>query len=276
MKNKKKNIGQNFLNGVTFMLLSIVFISLFYVIMTQHMKDEKTINTSKIEPIVIEPPTIETSEDSSTQQVHESAAISLAQSYENKEEESSDYDLSYDEYINYYEDYSYNNENIARKVSDESPYEGYFTEWMDLQCRMDISEEQINTIIEYYTEEYPDSLFKGTAGAFIKASKKTGYDPIFLLSLAAHESGWEVSELHREKCNPYSIAMYDWDPYEGYTMGNTFAEGIVNGAMWVKENYYDKDCHSLWQMQNGYKIYATDPNWLPSITKLIDESYKLI
>lgn len=165
----------------------------------------------------------------------------------------------------------------AEKVSDESPYEGYITKYMDLENRMDITQKDIEKVINYYTEEYPDSELKGQAKAYIKASKETGLDPVFLLALSGHESGWYVSDLHANKNNPYSIGMWDEDPYRGMYLGDTFSEGIINGAEWIRENYYDEGECCLHDMIYGNKQYAsTEDEWIDNIVEIMDNSYDII
>lgn len=168
-------------------------------------------------------------------------------------------------------------ENVAYAVSNSEAYTGEITKQTDLSNRMNISSDQLNYIIDTCTKYHPDSAFKGTGSAFIEASKKTGYDPIFLLSLAAQESGWGVSNLHRDKNNPYSIAMYDTSPEDGYVMGDDFESGIVNGAVWIHKNYYDEGQTTLEEMnETGSKIYATDDNWVPAITAIMNECYQIL
>lgn len=165
-------------------------------------------------------------------------------------------------------------ENIAYAVSDVNLYEGYITKWMDLMNRCDITESDMDYLIEYFTREYPDSLLKNQGWAFIEASKITGYDPIFLLALTAQEAGWNVSDLHRSKNNAYSIRMYDNDVNMGYRMGNSYADGIINGAIWLKRYYYDEGAYCIKSMVD--KHYATDPNWAPAIVWIMDEAYRLL
>lgn len=164
--------------------------------------------------------------------------------------------------------------NVTRKISDVNPYEGYFTQWMDLQNRIDITEEDMNTLIDEYTKDYPDSLLKGQGWAFIEASRITGYDPIFLFALTGQEAGWNVHTLHRSKNNPYSIAMYTEDPSQGYVLGDTYSDGIINGAIWLKENYYDTGAQCLHTMEE--RGYAEDPNWKPSIVSIMDKCYSIL
>lgn len=166
---------------------------------------------------------------------------------------------------------------IAYEVSNVNPYEGYFTKYMDLQNRKNISVDDMRIIISNWTKNYNNSEFIGTEEAFIKAAKITGYDPIFLFALAGMESGWNVSELHSSKNNPYSINMIDSNPYKGYEMGDDFSEGIVNGAIWIYDHYYEEGQTTLYDMIYGKKKYSSsEDHWINSIVSIMDKSYKMI
>ena len=166
---------------------------------------------------------------------------------------------------------------IVRPVNGCYEYPGYFTEYMDLKNRKTISEKQIEKLINYWTAEYPESEFRNNAAAFIKAARETQYDPIFLLCLAGYESGWWVSDLHSTKCNPYSINMVDTNPNLGYILGDNFAEGIYNGAKWIKRNYYDQGATCIYTMIYGDKCYCIDTDvWIYTLTDLINTSYEIL
>jgi beta-N-acetylglucosaminidase len=167
-------------------------------------------------------------------------------------------------------------ENVVRVQANSEPYSGEITVNTDLLNRMEISESDIQKCIDVFTSEYPDSLFKTCASAFIEAARNTGYDPIFLLSLAGLESGWNVADLHRERNNPYSIAMYDYDIYQGATLGSTFAEGIINGATIIYESYYITGQTTLYGMQDGDHYYASSDTWSNTIAVIMNECYQII
>lgn len=165
---------------------------------------------------------------------------------------------------------------IAYASTGVDPYPGYMTKYMDLNNRMNISIDQMNSLIDYWLAGR-DSKLKGEGEAFVKAAQITGLDPIFLLALAAQESGWVTSKLHSRKNNPYSIAMYDENPECGYVLGDEFGSGIVNGAVWIYENYYCQGQNTLDSMIYGAKQYssATD-DWISSITSIMSTSYKYL
>lgn len=157
------------------------------------------------------------------------------------------------------------------------PYDGYITEYMDLSNRKDITVDHMRTLIERYTKNHPESKFIGTEQAFIDAANQTGLDPIFLFALAGHESGWYVSDLHGSKNNPYSINMTDENPSGGYHMGDSFYNGIINGAQWIKDNYYNNGYTTLYSMIYGGRRYAsTTDQWIKDIKSIMNTCYKTI
>lgn len=173
------------------------------------------------------------------------------------------------------------NEIVVSYASDKvkSPYEGYITKYMDLKARTDITTDDMNYIINYWLRKNGTSYsqLKNQGQAFIDASNATGYDPIFLLSLTASEGGWDVSSLHAGKNNPYSINMTDENPTGGYVLGSTYAEGIVNGAIWIDKHFYDEGYTTLHDMIYGGKMYASaKDHWIDSINTIMDKSYKLL
>ena len=163
-----------------------------------------------------------------------------------------------------------------RIIVENPTYVGYITEYMDLKVKNSITINQMNDLINYWLDGR-ESKFINTGDAFIEASKITGLDPIFLLALAAQESGWEVSDLHSSKNNPYSINMVDDNPHAGYEMGDSFKDGIINGAIWIKENYYNIGETTLYSMIYGGLQYssATD-QWIYAINSIMDTSYKYL
>ena len=161
------------------------------------------------------------------------------------------------------------------KINNKKPEDFRF---FDLKEKFDFTVEELNYFLDKYVDN-EDSLLHHQGQAFYEAQEKSGYNAIFLIALAAQESGWNVSSLHASKCNPYSIAMYDWDPEEGYIMGNTYSDGIINGAIWISNNYYDaKSQKTLYDMQHKVSdhIYASDPNWEHCIADIMETIYNEI
>lgn len=144
----------------------------------------------------------------------------------------------------------------------------------DLSCQIDISEEQIQQLLDYWCDD--SGLDQpGVASAFIYASQITGYDPLFLLSLAGYESGWGTSRIHINKANVYSIGMTGNN--DGLVFGDSLPVGIINGAIYIHDTYYEEaDEKTLYDMQYGYLSYATDVNWMASVSAIMNESYYVL
>lgn len=166
--------------------------------------------------------------------------------------------------------------NIAKAAPYHEEYVGSINVWTDLEARMDLSEADIQKIIDYWAEDEESSLKnKSVAAAFIYAAQQTDLDPIFLLSLAGQESGWGTSKLHYDTKNPYSIGLQD-DGYLDMEFGDSYQESIIQGAIWIRKNFYDKGSTTLYQMEYGEYPYATDTNWMADISDIMDISYKII
>ena len=164
----------------------------------------------------------------------------------------------------------------AYACSTESTYEGYFTKYMDLQNLTDVTVEEMDYLIDTIVAGR-DSELTGCGEAYIKASQETGLNPIFLLCLTAQEAGWTVSDTHAQKCNPYSICMLDDNVELGYVLGDEFSEGIVAGAIWINEHYYEEGQHSLYDFIYGSKCYSSSKDaWIDNIVSNINKCYKLL
>lgn len=95
----------------------------------------------------------------------------------------------------------------------------------------------------------PDSPFVGKGYIFIRASKESGLDPRYIVAHAATETGWGTSPISKNKHNYFGINAVNSDPYgKAYTMGSNMEQGIVNGANWIRKNYYNKGQKTVYQM----------------------------
>lgn len=156
------------------------------------------------------------------------------------------------------------------KITTTNPttYNGDITIHTNLLNRVSITEKQLNSVINYYTnyEENTNSIFKNKGYIFHNASNKTGLDPIFIIAVAAYTYGWDYSEDDIE-------ALY-------YNTTNP-TEKFENDIMQLAENIYkvwyiNRGCHDLDSMvNNGYK-YAIDENWANAIAMTMDNAYKII
>lgn len=127
--------------------------------------------------------------------------------------------------------------------------------YQDLGKFNPITEDEINNFINFWCSKGGHTAFVGHGDIFLKASKETGLDPRYIVAHAATESGWGSSKICQEKGNYFGIAAYNDSPYESAkTFDGGLETGIVEGAKWIKRNYYDAGQKSIYDM-----IYA-DPN----------------
>ena len=77
------------------------------------------------------------------------------------------------------------------------------------------------------------------------------------------ESGWGTNKTHVDLNNPYSFGMYGDGKHGGYSLGESFYEGIINGANYIYDNYYKAGQKTLWSMNHteGHSFCAGDSNW---------------
>lgn len=153
------------------------------------------------------------------------------------------------------------------------------TEYTDLSVINTITSEDINTIIDYWNSLSDIEIaFVGEGQTFIDASKYTGLDPVYILAHAALESAWGTSDMAISKHNYFGIGAVDHDPDNSYIMGNDQYQGIVDGAIWIRENYYDAGQTSLYSMRynNGINEYCTSDTWVYEILDIIQTSYSLL
>lgn len=133
----------------------------------------------------------------------------------------------------------------------------------DLREFSPINKDELNQWISKVVPN--DSPFRGRADVFIKASQESGIDPKVILSIASLESGYGRSQIAREKNNYFGIAAYNASPYSSsYNFGDGLENGIVQGAIWIANNYTNKGQPSLNSMLEG-KIYCQsdsgEANW---------------
>ena len=122
--------------------------------------------------------------------------------------------------------------------------------------------------------------FAGMGDVFIKAGQDSGLDPRYIVAHAAWETAWGTSEIYVEKHNAFGIAAYDDSPYESAYSFADGADGIIKGAVWIAENYYNssysqKTVNQMHRHSSGHN-YATDPNWANGVSSTMQGSEKYI
>ena len=149
---------------------------------------------------------------------------------------------------------------------------GKGTENQDLASWSELTDEQIDAFIK---KKRKDSPFTGAA--INKAAKASGLDPRYILAHAAVESAWGTSNYGAKHHNYFGIGAFDSNPDNAINYGNSGMEaGLVNGAVWIRENYYDKGQTTIYKMRyNGGKHeYCTSNTWVNSIANIMDQMPK--
>lgn len=113
------------------------------------------------------------------------------------------------------------------------------------------------------------SKMKGLGSAFFEAGQESGLDPRYLVGHAAHETGWGTSGINKDKNNWFGIGAFDDSPYASAYDWSDPEEGVVGGAKWIAENYYNKGDTDLSKMNERY---ATDPQWDQKIADIMKGS----
>lgn len=148
----------------------------------------------------------------------------------------------------------------------------------DLCIKLDLTADDMNKIIDNWNDSVKSGTnFKGKGAVFVEAAKKSGLNPIYILAHAAWESSWGNSYIARTKHNFYGINATDTEPVmNAYAMGDAFDDGIINGALWIKENYYDKGYTNLNTMIYGGNYASAQDDWIRGITSIANASIRAL
>jgi len=150
-----------------------------------------------------------------------------------------------------------------------------FSRYNDISANKDLSSDDMNKIIDTWDKQVSGGTrFKGHGDAFIAASKESGLNPIIILSHAAAESQWGNSQIAREKNNFFGINCIDSNPGAGYAMGNDIDSGIISGAIWIKNNFYNNGHTTLQAMLDAN--YASDGQWARTIESIANSSIRIL
>jgi len=145
---------------------------------------------------------------------------------------------------------------------------------MDLGTYVNISVEDMDKIIDYYDSKCGGSRFKNKGYVFVKAAQETGLNPVYLFAHAACESAYGNSYLARTRNNFFGINAVDSNPGRADVMGDSVDEGIINGAKWIKSNFYDNGYRTLTQMHNAG--YASSADWSNEIQSIANHGLAVI
>lgn len=152
--------------------------------------------------------------------------------------------------------------------------------YTDLSVMSTVTVDEMNEIIDYWSSlRGGNTTFKGQGQIFIDAAKKSGLDPIYILAHAAVESAWGTSNLALTYHNYFGIGAYDSNPeYASNYNNNDLAIGIIEGASWIADNFYDNGQTSLYTMRynGGNHEYCSSEKWMHDIEHIMYTSYSLI
>ena len=172
--------------------------------------------------------------------------------------------------------------NITHKIVGSEPYDDIITIYTDLLNRENISETQINKIIDALCDSngHKASNFKGTGDAFIYASQITGYDPIFLVSLALNMSNFNATKTNDDVYDVYDIGDCD-SGYIGDSTGDTISQSIINGAMYIKEEYYDWNwettiCDMCYGSGGLFYGHSNSDQWAYNVASTMNKGYNIL
>lgn len=151
---------------------------------------------------------------------------------------------------------------------------GFSTETDLTTNGLKLTAKDMDKIIDYWIfHMHVDNYFQNKGDAFIQAAKETGLNPIYIFAHAAVESGFGRYSLGN-KHNYFGINCIDTNPMAGYAIGDSTEEGIIEGAKWIKENFYDYGYTTLGSMKRAG--YATDPNWEFAINNVMNRSLEAL
>ena len=167
----------------------------------------------------------------------------------------------------------------------------YVTIYSDVCVETCPSIEVIDKLIDWWDPrimENRGTTFKGHGKDFYAVWEMTGMDPLIILGIAAWEGGWGNSKLALAKHNYYGIGAYDSDPMywasrfvdedSELSEFDQVSKGIIDGAVWIYENYYTKGNTTLALINtNGYNGYNGGTYWAETITEqMINVHYRVV
>lgn len=138
----------------------------------------------------------------------------------------------------------------------------------DLMLWSPISVDEMN---EWISRLCPGTPFEGRGDVFIEAANQSGLDPRYILAHAGNESTYGTSNQAKTKHNYFGIGAFDTNPSAAYSMGDGLADGIINGAIWIRDHYYAHGQRSIYKMRFNNKVheYCTSRTQHESIAKTI-------
>ena len=136
----------------------------------------------------------------------------------------------------------------------------------DLMLWSPVTVDEMN---EWISRLCPGTPFEGRGDVFIEAANQSGLDPRYILAHAGNESAYGTSNIAKTKHNYFGIAAFDTNTSAAYSMGDGLADGIINGAIWIRDHYYAHGQRSIYKMRFNNKVheYCTSRTQHESIAK---------
>jgi beta-N-acetylglucosaminidase len=151
-----------------------------------------------------------------------------------------------------------------------------------LNTTANVTADQLNKYIDYKTNG-TKSLMTGMGATYLQAQKESGLNAIYLLAHSGLESKWGNSAIVTTKNNFYGIHATDADPMGGAVNYSTPANGIIDGALFISQNYVNRDKATgidypfaqptldNMRFNDTLHQYSTDEAWAGKIASLIKE-----
>lgn len=128
----------------------------------------------------------------------------------------------------------------------------------DLNSRTNFTEDDLRIITS-------GTNLEGLESAVVATEEKYGVNAIFILGVAATESGWGNSDLAQYRNNLFGICAYDTNTDAATSFASKAACIDYFGRL-IKNEYFTEGRLDLWSIND---IYASDKSWAPKIHSLM-------
>ena len=121
----------------------------------------------------------------------------------------------------------------------------------------------------YEIEERTNGRFYGLGKYFALAEKETGVNALFLVAIAALESGWGTSYAATRRNN-----LFGWA--NGRHVFESQEAGILHVAEFLKVNYLTAGGRFFrgYEIEDVAHFYATDPAWASKVRTIFNQLQK--
>lgn len=149
-----------------------------------------------------------------------------------------------------------------------------FLPQFNLRYLTEVTEEQLDGYL-YVQEQktYKDIPLVGLGWIIVACAKQFRINPIFILALMIHESGWGRSRMAREKNNLTGWRAYDKGPWKWSKKFPTKAGCVIKTCEFLDKHYLTKGgkYYHGGTIRAVNKEYARDPNWGQGICRIMNQ-----